>query len=162
MIAKVLKVLFGDKSEKDIKEIKPHVDKTLVEYSKLNSISDDELRAKTPYLKAKINTYISSEEGKISELKQKVDTPKVSIQDKEDAFAEIEKIEKIIDTKIEEILLEILPEAFAVVKETARRYAENKFHQMPLVYNLLELELRPIRHHHLPRVHYLSDQIKNF
>ena len=127
MIGKVLKLLFGDKSEKDIKEISPYVEKTKEAYTELASISDDELRNKTAKLKKRVKDYIAEEEAQIAELKAKTESLKISIPEKEEAFAEIEKIEEQIDKKLEEVLLEILPEAFAVVKETAKRYAQNGF-----------------------------------
>jgi preprotein translocase subunit SecA len=125
MINKLLKLIFGDKSEKDIKEITPYVDKTLAEYAKLSSISNDELRAKTSQFKQKIRDYIKVEQDVIAETKKKADNPSTPFTEKEALFTEIERLEKEVDKKTEEILLEILPEAFAVIKETARRLSEN-------------------------------------
>ena len=125
MINKLLKLLFGDKSEKDIKEITPYVDKTLAEHAKLSSISNDELRAKTSHFKQKIRDYIKVEIDVIAETKKKADSPSTPFTDKDALFTEIERLEKEADKKTEEILLEILPEAFAVIKETARRLSEN-------------------------------------
>jgi len=124
---KTLKKLFGDKSERDIKEIRPLVDKILSEYDKLQTLSNDDLRGKTTSLKARIKEATSAKEKEIAELQQKVDdNPEMDIEEKEDIFKEIDTITKSIDEQLEKELLEILPEAFAVVKETARRFKENE------------------------------------
>lgn len=127
MFATILKKIFGDKSEKDIKEIMPYVVKTNEVFATLNTISHDELRGQSQALRNKISEYVKPQEDRIKSLKEKVETsPEMSIFDKEKIFEEVDAIEKEIDKKLEEVLLEILPEAFAVIKETARRFKENQ------------------------------------
>ena len=113
----------GSKADRDLKEVTPLVEKIRAVFPGLAALSNDELRAKTIDFKAKIQAYIASELSTIEELKVKVETTE-DINAKEHIYAEIDKIEGSIDGKIEEVLLEILPEAFAVVKETAKRFTE--------------------------------------
>ncbi len=115
----------GSKADRDLKEVTPMVEKIKAVFPALASLSNDELRAKTADFKARIDAHISAELSSIEELKAKVEQT-ADINQKEDLYAEIDKIEGSIDGKIEEVLLEILPEAFAVVKETARRFTENE------------------------------------
>src|SRR5690606_26683038 len=122
---KLLGKIIGNKSDRDIKEIMPLVEKTKEAYSKLQSLSNDELRAKTPYFKSRINEYIKGNVDKIASIKQKIEAEE-NVDLKEEHYKEIDKIETTIDEQLEEILMELLPEAFAVVKETARRFTENK------------------------------------
>jgi preprotein translocase subunit SecA len=125
-IEKIFTALFGKKSDRDIKEIMPLVEKVKEEYAKLSSLSNDELRAKTPELKKRIADQFAEEEKEIEKLKSASDEPGMSVEEKERNFAAIDALVKKIDEKIEIALLEVLPEAFAVVKETARRFTENE------------------------------------
>lgn len=123
----VLKVFLGSKTDRDLKELSPIVEKTNQIYQTLQSISNDELRAKTLDFKARIASRLKPDEDKIAEIKSKIENDdSIDILAKEELYNQKDKIEKEILTKIEEILLEIQPEAFAVVKETSRRFAENK------------------------------------
>jgi len=125
-VTKTLKKIFGDKSEKDIKAIQPLVTQINDEFAKLNSVSHDELRARTESLKAKIADATKDKEAEIEALNKKVeDNPTMEIAEKEKIFAEVDELTKAIDETIESVLMEILPEAFAIVKETARRFKEN-------------------------------------
>ena len=127
MLNFITKLLGGTKSERDIKKIMPYVEKINAEYEKLQSISNDELRAKTSEFKNRINDYIAEENQKVKELKSKVsDNPEMSLEEKESIWDEIDEIEKTTLDKTEAVLNEILPEAFAVMKETARRFKENE------------------------------------
>ena len=126
-ITNIAAKFFGNKSEKDIEEITPIVEKTNAAYSELTSLSNDELRAKTPELRAKIHAHYQDEQKEVDDLKSKTqDNDSLSIADKEAAYARIDELDKVILEKVEEILLEILPESFAVIKETARRFTENE------------------------------------
>jgi preprotein translocase subunit SecA len=119
--------LFGTKSDRDLKEIQPIVDKILVEYPKLSSLSNDQLRAKTAEFKKRISDNISSEEKEIETLRKKMETDlTIEVDEKERMYGEIDELEKAILKKNNEILDTILPEAFAVIKETARRLKELK------------------------------------
>lgn len=118
--------IFGTKSDKDLKELKPFVPLILTEYEKLKHISDDDLRGKTAQLKARIAQELKHIDDQIADLSARVENPELDVQQKEDIFAQIDKLEKDRDVQLEACLIRILPEAFAVVKETARRFAENK------------------------------------
>ena len=125
MIQGILKKIFGDKSLKDQKNYQPLIDKTH-EFTKiLESLTDDELRAKTNYFQKTIKEGTKALENEVVELNAKANNPATVIFDKEAIFEKIDKLTLAIDQKIEEILESILPEAFAVIKETARRWAEN-------------------------------------
>ncbi|TCV11834.1 preprotein translocase subunit SecA [Sphingobacterium alimentarium] len=122
---KFLSKLFGSKSERDIKSIQPIVEKIKGEYSKLTNLSHDELRAKTIEFKSRIQEYLKEIDAEIAELKLKADNHSVDISEKTEVYEQIDKLNKDRDKKLEEVLADILPEAFAVVKETARRLTEN-------------------------------------
>jgi preprotein translocase subunit SecA len=125
IVNSILGKLFGSKSERDIKEISPIVESIKEVYSTLQNISNDELRSKTAQIKSTIHNSIQPEVDKVKELKSKVDE-EIDIIKKQDIYDEVDKIEKVTDEKLEEVLMEVLPEAFAIVKETARRFTENE------------------------------------
>ncbi|MCW3070230.1 MAG: Protein translocase subunit secA [Bacteroidetes bacterium] len=119
--------LFGTKSDRDLKEIQPYVDKILVEFPKLASLSNDQLRGKTSEFKKRISDYVSAEQNEIDSIRKKIETDlSIEVDEKEKMYEQIDELEKTIVKKNQEILDEILPEAFAVVKETARRLKELK------------------------------------
>jgi preprotein translocase subunit SecA len=123
---KTLKKIFGDKSEKDIKAISPLVTKINEIYDTLSDDTDDQLRERTLRLKSTIAERIKSQEEEIAVLEQKVaDDPTMEIPEKEAIFKQVDEINNSINETIEKVLMEILPEAFAIVKETARRFKEN-------------------------------------
>ncbi|MGJ1194654.1 preprotein translocase subunit SecA [Sphingobacterium spiritivorum] len=122
---KFLSKLFGSKSERDIKVIQPIVTKIKAEYEKLSSITNDELRAKTTDFKNRIKEYLADIDEEINALKTEADADDVDMMHKTEIYDKIDKLKKDRDKKLEEVLMEILPEAFAVVKETARRLSEN-------------------------------------
>ncbi|HAM99081.1 MAG TPA: preprotein translocase subunit SecA [Marinilabiliales bacterium] len=126
-INNLLTKFFGNKSDRDIKEIMPYVEKTKTEYEKLQNLSNDQLRDKTKELQQRINEFIQKENQEIAELKLKLDSDALEIDQREEIYDAIDKIEKQIDDKIEDVLTQILPEAFAVIKETARRFKENEY-----------------------------------
>ena len=109
-----------------MKEINPYVEQAKSEFDKLQGISNDELRAKSDLFRKRLKDHVSEEEKTLQELGQKAEDSATPISEKEQLYAEIDKLKKQIDTKLEEVLDEILPEGFAVIKETARRFAENK------------------------------------
>ncbi len=124
----IFKKLLGSKEKKDEKIFRPYIDKVNAEFAKLSSLSNDALRDKTTEFKARIKAYLKGTEDEIEQLNQQVlDNPEMGFHEKEKIFNEIDKLKKIVDDKIEEVLEEILPEAFAVVKETAKRFAENDY-----------------------------------
>jgi len=125
MLKNIFKKIFGDKSVKDQKEFQPFVDRSQVFIDKFTSISDIELRAKTAEFKGRVASATAPLNEKLSGLRAEVDNPKIDIGRKEDLYAEIDVLESKVNDQIEDVLLEILPEAFAVVRETARRWSEN-------------------------------------
>lgn len=124
----ILKKLVGSKEKKDAKIYQPYVEKIKAVEPSLKNLSNDELRNKTLEFKAKIKSRCAALETEITDLEKKiVDNPSMDFQDKDTIYNRIDKIKKEIDTTIEVVLEEILPEAFAVVKETAKRFAANDF-----------------------------------
>lgn len=121
----ILKKFFGTKSEKDMKLIQPYVDKTLEAYERIDSLTHDELRAETQKIKKIITDYVAEEEAKKKSLRNKLEDFTIDISEKESLATEIDKLSKKIDEKFEEVLLKVLPEAFAIMKSTARRFKEN-------------------------------------
>lgn len=118
--------IFGSKYEKDVKSIKPIVSLINEEYKKLQTLSNDALRAKTTYFKQRIAEYLAETDAEIMALEETVNNdPDMDAGEKEDIYNEVDKLKKARDRQLEEVLNEILPEAFAVVKETARRFTEN-------------------------------------
>tara|TARA_B100000508_G_scaffold48272_1_gene37527 strand:+ start:76663 stop:80022 length:3360 start_codon:yes stop_codon:yes gene_type:complete len=124
MIGGLLKKILGDKSDKDRKEYQPIIDKVNEIYGRLSSLSDDELRNRTKEFQAKIKERTAGLEKEIEELNNKANDPSTPVLDKEDIFERIDKLQEKSDDEIEKVLEEILPDAFATVKETARRWAE--------------------------------------
>ncbi len=121
---KILQSLFGNKSTRDMKLIQPIVEKIKAEYPKMQALSNDELRAKTKELQKYVQEYAKEEKAKIAELKAKIeDTP---IDEREGIFNQIDKLEQEALDKYEVALNEVLPQVFAIVKDTARRFAENE------------------------------------
>ncbi len=122
-----LKKFFGTKSEKDIKLIQPQVDKVIEIYPTLKNLSNDELRAKVDVLKQKIQDAVQPKQNSINEIKSRIDSDvEMDIDVKEDLYKEIDGIEKEITIIIEDTLNDILPEAYAILKDTARRFSENE------------------------------------
>ncbi len=122
----ILGKLFGNKYDKDVKEITPVVEEINKQCENLTSLTNDELRNKTLDLKKQINDFVSGERKEIEVLKEKANSKDIPAEQKEALYKEIDGLEKTILEKIEEILNTILPTAFAVVKETSRRFAKNE------------------------------------
>ncbi|MBL4677965.1 MAG: preprotein translocase subunit SecA [Mucilaginibacter sp.] len=117
--------LFGSKSERDVKGITPIVEKVKAAYAQLDQLSNDELRAKTIEFKETIATGLSGIDSEIKAIKDRTENPDMDVNEKVDLFTQLDKLEKDRNKELEEILMNILPEAFAVVKETARRFSSN-------------------------------------
>lgn len=126
MTLNILSRLFGNKSSKDRKEYQPLIDKSNEFFATMQSLSDDDLRARTAAFKEKIANQTSPLEAELDALKKKAADLNTPIQEKENLFEAIDKMTKTIDESIEAVLADIQAEAFAVVKETARRWATNK------------------------------------
>ncbi len=124
---KFFKKVMGDKSTRDMKALKPIVQKIHEAYETIKDLSNDELRNKTVEFKQRISDYIAEEENEIAKLKESIENDfELETDEKEKMYNQIDKLQKQIDTKTEDILNQILPEAFAVMKETARRFKENQ------------------------------------
>ena len=121
----VLKSLFGSKSDRDLKEIQPYVDKILAVYPKYDKLNHDELRAESERLKRVIADAIAQDEEKKRELRAKLEDVTIDVALKEELATEVDKLTKKVDETIEAVLLDILPDAFAIMKSTARRLKEN-------------------------------------
>jgi len=119
--------VFGSKSERDIKAIQPLVVKINEQYSKLSALSNDELRGKTIEFKGRISAFLTEIDGKISALKADAESEALDLHQKTAIYDQVDALGKDRDTELEKVLLEILPEAFAVVKETSRRLSENDY-----------------------------------
>ena len=121
---KFLQSLFGNKSSKDMKLIQPLVEKVKEAYPEIKALSNDELRARTKQLQKYVQDSANEEKAKIAELKAKIeDTP---IDERESIFNAIDKLEKEVLEIYEKALNEVMPVAFSIVKDTARRFAENE------------------------------------
>ncbi|MHB1277514.1 MAG: preprotein translocase subunit SecA [Bacteroidia bacterium] len=125
-IIKGISKIFGNKSDRDIKDILPRIGKINSHFDSYASLSNDELRAKTAEFKARIADYLSDIENEISGLKKRVETElDMDLTEKESIYTRLDKLKKDRNTKLEDILDQLLEEAFAVVKETSRRFKEN-------------------------------------
>ena len=119
-----LKSLFGDKSSRDMKLIQPLVEKVKAVYPEIQKLSNDELRAKTKELQHYVQSSADEQKKQIEELKAKIEeTP---IDEREDIFNQIDKLEKEVLDLYEKALDEVMPTAFSIIKDTARRFAENE------------------------------------
>lgn len=121
----VIKKIFGTKSERDLKVIQPYVDKALLAYERIDKLSDDQLRAESLRLKKVIADSIAADEERKKSLRARLEDVLIDVKEKEELATEVDKLSKRIDEKIEQVLMEILPDAFAVMKSTARRLKEN-------------------------------------
>ena len=119
-----LSSIFGNKSSRDMKEIQPWVDKIKAAYPEVAQLDNDALRARTEELKAYIRNSASEQRAKVEELKAGIEN--IELEKREEVFAQIDKIEKEILEIYEKALDEVLPVAFSIVKDTARRFAENE------------------------------------
>ena len=119
----LLSKLFGNKSQRDLKEITPWVERVKAIYPEIDTLSDDDLRARTASLRQRINDYVANERAEVEELKASVEGKE--LDEREAIWAKVDKLEKEILDKLEVILDEIHPEAFAIVKSTGRRFAEH-------------------------------------
>jgi preprotein translocase subunit SecA len=126
IITDVLGLFLGNKYERDIKEINPYIEKILQEYEKLKNLSNDELRNLTDQLRKEILGSIEGDENEISSLREKAEKEE-DVYQKEEIYNAIDKIEKQINDKLEIVLDQLVPRAFAIVKETARRFKENSY-----------------------------------
>ena len=124
-IANIFKKIFGSKADRDLKLLNPILEKILLAYESIDELSDDDLRKEADRLKAVIQKAIAKDEARMLEIKEELEKD-IPLGMKEALATESDKLEKKIDEDIEKVLEEILPIAFAIVKSTARRFAENE------------------------------------
>ena len=123
--ADIFKKIFGTKAERDLKQLQPILAKVLEAYDSIDGLSDDDLRAKSAELRQIIRDRIAEDEARIAEIRQELEKD-IALDEKEVLATESDKLVKKVDDEIEQILNEILPQAFAVMKSTARRFKENE------------------------------------
>ena len=124
MLAKLFKAFVGDKSANDIKDVQPVVDRVKEIEPSMAGLSADELRAKSADLRDRIRGHVSSELEQIEQLKAQAGSmPLTQLDEKEALFEEVDALELQVNERLEEVLEDVMPEAFALVKETARRFA---------------------------------------
>lgn len=119
----ILSKLFGNKSQRDLKEVQPYIAKIKEIYPSIEALSNDELRLRTQKLREKIQDSTQGERAEIESLKSSIES--LDLDQREELWGKVDKLEKVILEKIEEVLDEILPEAFSIIKDTARRFREN-------------------------------------
>jgi len=125
---KLIAKIFGTKSEKDIKRIMPLVEQAKQEGEKLKSLSHDQLRDETRKIQDFINAELKSIDDELAGLHKKIaDNPDLDINEKDGIFQEIDKIELDRNKELEKVLMKVLPQTFAIVRETAKRFKENEF-----------------------------------
>ncbi len=145
IVAKGIAKIFGTKADRDQKEFFPYVGKIIGEWEKLQSISDDQLRATSQQVESQIADYLKDIDTQLQEFQAKANTPGTDVLTKENLFQQIDKLEAERDKKLETVLLEVLPITFAIVKETARRLAFN--HKLEVVASEWDIEMAKTRPH---------------
>ena len=120
----VIKSIFGSKADRDFRAIKPVLLKVLAVYPEINALSDDDLRARTESLKARVREVEAPFEERIAQIREDMEKD-IPVSEKEKLATESDKLVKDEDEAIEKVLNEILPEAFAIMKSTGRRFKEN-------------------------------------
>ncbi len=120
----ILKALFGNKSTRDLKKLVPMVDKIKAVYPEIEKLSNDELRARIDEVRSRLKDSVAGKKAEIAELKQEIE--KTDYENREPLWDRIDKLEKEILDTLEEGLTDAIPEVFAVVKDTARRFTQNE------------------------------------
>jgi len=121
----VFKKIFGTKADRDMKALKPVLDRILDAYKEIDALSDDSLRERCDGLKEKIRMAVTEDEARIRDIKEELEKD-IPLDQKEKLATESDRLVKKVDETIEKVLDEILPEAFAIMKSTARRFKENE------------------------------------
>ncbi len=116
-----LSKIFGNKAQRDMREIRPYVEKVRGFAPEMERLSNDELRDKTQSIRLKVRNYVATEVARIAELKSQIEGQE--IEERERTYEEIDRLDKVVVEKYEEVLEEVLPEVFAIVRDTARRFA---------------------------------------
>jgi preprotein translocase subunit SecA len=124
-ISSIISKLFGTKSDRDLKQLKPILNNIHREYERIDALSDDDLRSESVAIRAKVLDYVAEDEAKVVYIREKLEDVEIAVSEKEKLATELDELIKKIDTKLEEVLNQVLPETFAIVKSTARRFNEN-------------------------------------
>jgi len=128
VITKIVSSVFGSKSDRDVSALKPFVENINQYFEKYKYLSNDQLRNNSNDFRQRINTHLTKVRNQIQEIRSNIEqNPDMPAEEKEDLFREIDKLEKEENKELEKILIDILPEAFATMKETSRRFSENAF-----------------------------------
>ena len=117
-----LKKLFGNKSQRDMKEIQPFVDRINAVYPEIAALSDDELRGRTQAVMQRLQDAVAPERARIKELKENVE--QLEVEQREKNWAEVDKLEKEITAKFEDVLNDSIAEVFSIVKSTGHRFSQ--------------------------------------
>jgi len=125
-VINIIGKIFGSKADRDLKQLTPYVDKILREYERIDKLDHDELRLETEKIRQIIRDHIEEDEKAKAALREQLEDVEIEVEKKEALATEVDKLTKKIDEKIEEILNDVLPAAFAIMKTTARRFKENK------------------------------------
>lgn len=125
-LSNFLTKFFGTKSDRDLRELMPIVNKIREVYPRYTTLTNDQIREETARLRQTVRDYIADDEAKVEQLKVQMESDEIDYEEKEKLYKEVERLTKQIDDKIEEVLNQILPDAFSIVKETARRFKENE------------------------------------
>ena len=120
----IISSLFGNKAQRDMKEIQPYVEQIKTVYEQIDQLDNDQLRARSQALMQQIQDRVKDKKARIAELKAGIED--LEIDQREKVYNEVDKIEKDIQESYKQVLDEILPEAYAIVKSTARRFAQNE------------------------------------
>ncbi|MFA5444803.1 MAG: preprotein translocase subunit SecA [Bacteroidales bacterium] len=125
-VINIIGKIFGSKADRDLKQLTPYVDKILREYERIDKLDHDELRLETQKIRQIIRNHIEEDEKAKAALREQLEDVEIEVEKKEVLATEVDKLTKKTDEKIEEILKDVLPAAFAVMKSTARRFKENE------------------------------------
>ena len=122
----VIGKIFGSKADRDLKQLTPDLEKIKKEYERIDKLDHDDLRAETQKIREIILEYTAEDEKQKAALRKQLEDVEIEIDKKEELATEVDKLTKKIDEKIEEVLERMLPQAFAIMKSTARRFQENE------------------------------------
>jgi len=126
LLTKTLTKIFGSKSERDIKQLTPYVEEINAIYSELHDITNDELREKAQEIRREIQDHIGRLEQEKDHMQERAERDDIDVEEKEQLYKKVDDMEKDIDEKLEEILEKVMPRTFAIMRETAKRFKENK------------------------------------